>query len=118
MACTYFAIEPFSDNEYDPTDQDSRTSFTDKDPSEPLRQQPTVPPVLRSPIASPVHVRIRSASMLNVYAAMYDQGRHSPIQPAQHPDRAVPPFTEVRLGVKQCRSSTVRKPTLRTAIPS
>jgi hypothetical protein len=39
MACSYFAIEPCSDNEHDPTDQDSRTSFPDKDPSEPSRWQ-------------------------------------------------------------------------------
>jgi hypothetical protein len=45
MACPYFAIEPCSDNEPDPTDQDSRTAFPDKDQSEPSRQQTTVPPL-------------------------------------------------------------------------
>jgi hypothetical protein len=30
MARPYFAIETCSDNEHDPTDQDSRTSFPDK----------------------------------------------------------------------------------------
>jgi hypothetical protein len=32
---------------------------------------------------------------------MYDQGRHSRIQPARHSDRPMLPFTEVRLWVKQ-----------------
>ena len=57
MACTYFAIEPCSDNEHDPTDQDSRTSFPAKDPSQSSRRQ-------------------------NAAVSSSDSSRSNPIQPA------------------------------------
>jgi sugar lactone lactonase YvrE len=78
MACPYFAIEPCSDNEHDPTDQDSRASFTDKDPSEPSRQQPTVPPLgtaVAHRLTGPCPDSLRVDADGNVYAAMYDWAR-------------------------------------------
>jgi sugar lactone lactonase YvrE len=101
MASPYFAIEPCSDNEHDPTDQDGRASFPDKDPSEHSRQQTTVPPLgtaVAHRLTGPCPDSLRVDADGNVYAAMYDQGPHSRIQPARHFDRAAPPFTEVRLG--------------------
>ncbi len=54
-AYPYVAMDPAWDNEHDPADQDSRTSFPDKDASERSRQQTIVPPsVLRPTINSPV----------------------------------------------------------------
>jgi hypothetical protein len=101
MASPYFAIEPCSDNEHDPTDQDGRASFPDKDPSEHSRQQTIVPPLgtaVAHRLTGPCPDSLRVDANGNVYAAMYDQGPHSRIQPARHFDRAAPPFTEVHLG--------------------
>jgi hypothetical protein len=82
---------PALDNEHDPTDQDSRTSFPDKGPSEPSRQQTTVPPLgtaVAHHLTGPFPDSLRVDADVNAYAAMYEQGRILAFSSARRSDRA------------------------------
>jgi hypothetical protein len=77
-ACPYVAMDPALDNEHDPMDQDSRTSFPDKGSWEPSQQQTKVPPLGTAAahhLAGPFPDFLRVDADANVYAAMYEQGR-------------------------------------------
>jgi hypothetical protein len=71
-------MDPALDNEHDPMDQDSRTSFPDKGSWEPSQQQTIVPPLGTAAahhLTGPFPDFLRVDADANVYAAMYEQGR-------------------------------------------